>query len=39
VIHGMEELAKEPGRKLNKKLENFHDVLIQDSKLFVFTPL
>ena len=30
VIHGIEELAKEPGRKLSKKLENFQDVLIQD---------
>ena len=33
VIHGIEELAKEPGRKLNKKLENFQDVLIQDSTI------
>jgi IS4 transposase len=33
VIHGMEELAKEPGRKLSKKLENFHDVVIQDSTI------
>jgi putative transposase len=33
VIHGMEELAKEPGRKLSKKLENFQDVLIQDSTI------
>ncbi|OED03824.1 hypothetical protein A9239_13500 [Methanosarcina sp. A14] len=31
VIHGMEELAKEPGRKLSKKLETFQDVVIQDS--------
>jgi putative transposase len=29
----MEELAKEPGRKLSKKLENFKDVLIQDSTI------
>jgi IS4 transposase len=29
----MEELAKEPGRKLSKKLENFHDVVIQDSTI------
>jgi IS4 transposase len=33
VTHGIEELAKEPGRKLNKKLENFQDVLIQDSTI------
>jgi IS4 transposase len=33
VIHGMEELAKEPGRKLSKKLENFQDVVIQDSTI------
>jgi IS4 transposase len=33
VIHGIEELAKEPGRKLSKKLENFQDVLIQDSTI------
>ncbi|AKB38781.1 Mobile element protein [Methanosarcina siciliae C2J] len=33
VIHGIEELAKEPGRKLGKKLENFQDVLIQDSTI------
>jgi putative transposase len=33
VIHGMEELAKEPGRKLSKKLENFKDVIIQDSTI------
>jgi len=33
VIHGMEELAKEPGRKLSKKLEKFQDVLIQDSTI------
>jgi len=31
VIHGIQELAKEPGRKLSKKLESFQDVLIQDS--------
>ena len=30
VIHGIEELAKEPGRKLSKKLDNFQDILIQD---------
>lgn len=33
VIHGMEELAKEPGKKLNKKLENFEDIFIQDSTI------
>ncbi|AKB36307.1 Mobile element protein [Methanosarcina siciliae C2J] len=33
VIHGIEELAKDPGRKLGKKLENFQDVLIQDSTI------
>jgi putative transposase len=33
VIHGIKELAKEPGRKLSKKLENFQDVLIQDSTI------
>lgn len=33
VIHGIEELAKDPGRKLSKKLENFQDVLIQDSTI------
>jgi len=33
VIHGMEELAKEPGRKLSKKLETFQDVVIQDSTI------
>jgi len=27
VIHGIEEFAKDPGRKLSKKLENFQDVL------------
>jgi putative transposase len=27
----MEELAKEPGRKLSKKLENIQNVLNQDS--------
>ncbi|AKB26834.1 Mobile element protein [Methanosarcina siciliae T4/M] len=26
-------LAKDPGRKPGKKLENFHDVLIQDSTI------
>ena len=29
----MEELAKEPGRKLSKKLENFKDVINQDSTI------
>ena len=33
VIHGIEELAKKPGRKLNKKLKNFQDVIIQDSTI------
>jgi len=33
VIHGIEELAKEPGRNLSKKLERFEDVLIQDSTI------
>ena len=33
VIHGIEELAKEPGRKLSKKLDNFQDILIQDSTI------
>jgi IS4 transposase len=33
VIHGIEELAKEPGRNLSKKLESFKDVLIQDSTI------
>jgi putative transposase len=33
VIHGIEELAKEPGRKLSKKLENFQDIIIQDSTI------
>jgi putative transposase len=33
VIHGIEELAKEPGRNLSKKLERFQDVLIQDSTI------
>jgi IS4 transposase len=33
VIHGIEELAKEPGRNLSKKLELFKDVLIQDSTI------
>jgi len=33
VIHGIEELAKDPGRKLSKKLKNFQDVLIQDSTI------
>ena len=33
VIHGIEELAKEPGKKLSKKLEDFQDVLIQDSTI------
>ena len=29
----IEELAKEPGRNLSKKLERFQDVMIQDSKI------
>ena len=29
VIHGIEELAKDPGRKHSKMLENCQDVLIQ----------
>jgi putative transposase len=33
VIHGKEELAKEPGRNLSKKLESFKDILIQDSTI------
>jgi len=33
VIHGIEELAKEPGRNLTKKLDLFNDVLIQDSTI------
>jgi IS4 transposase len=33
VIHGIEELAKEPGRNLSKKLERFQDVMIQDSTI------
>jgi len=33
VIHGIEELAKESGRKLSKKLENFQDIIIQDSTI------
>ena len=33
VIHGIEELAKEPNRKLTDKLDNFKDVLIQDSTI------
>jgi putative transposase len=33
AIHRTEELAKEPGRKLSKKLENFKDVIIQDSTI------
>ncbi|AKB29234.1 Mobile element protein [Methanosarcina siciliae T4/M] len=33
VIHGIEELAKDPGRKPGKKLENLQDVLIQDSTI------
>jgi len=33
VIHGIEELAKEPGRNLNKKLDYFKDFLIQDSTI------
>jgi IS4 transposase len=33
VIHGIEELAKEPGRNLKQKLVRFQDVLIQDSTI------
>jgi IS4 transposase len=33
VIHGIEELAKEPGRNLKQKLKHFQDVLIQDSTI------
>lgn len=33
VIHGIEELAREPHRKLTDKLGNFKDVLIQDSTI------
>jgi putative transposase len=33
VIHGIEELAKEPGKKLSKKPKNFQGVLIQDSTI------
>jgi IS4 transposase len=33
VIHGIEELAKEPGRNLKQKLERFQDVMIQDSTI------
>lgn len=33
VIHGIEELAKEPSRKLSKKLENFQDIVIQGSTI------
>lgn len=38
VTHGIEELAKETGRKLSMKLESSHDVLIPDSTLFLFYP-
>src|SRR5664279_3365536 len=31
--HTIEGLAKEPGRKLSKKLKNFQDILIQDSTI------
>lgn len=33
VIHGIEDLAKEPNRKLTDKLDTFNDVLIQDSTI------
>ena len=33
VIHGIEELEKEPGRKLSEKLRKFKDILIQDSTI------
>jgi putative transposase len=33
VIHGIEELEKEPGRKLSEKLGKFKDILIQDSTI------
>ena len=38
VTHGIEELAKEPGRKLCKKLESSYDILIPVSTLFRFLP-
>jgi IS4 transposase len=31
VIHGLEELAKEPGRQLPEKLKDFKDILIDDN--------
>jgi IS4 transposase len=31
VIHGIEELAKEPGRQLPEKLKDFKDILIDDN--------
>ena len=33
VIHGIEHLAQEPGRKLTAKLARFNDLLIQDSTI------
>jgi len=33
VIHAIEHLAKEQNRVLNKRLDKFHDVLIQDSTI------
>jgi len=33
VIHGIEELARDPHRRLTDKLGNFKDVLIQDSTI------
>lgn len=33
VIHGIEHLAQEPGRKLSEKLSMFEDLLIQDSTI------
>jgi len=38
VIHGIEELAKEPGKKFSKKLKNFWMFLFKMAQLFVFTP-
>ncbi len=29
VIHGIEKLAKKPGRKLNQKFKNFQDIFIK----------
>lgn len=33
VIHGIEHLAQEPGRKLKEKLKDFDDLLIKDSTI------